>query len=283
MGRRLHPMDQRAAVYSILCVANAVVYIGSTKDVRRRWAEHRRDLGRGRHCNPRLQRAWSKYGPDAFVFNVLAIPPADHLLAVEQQYLDLALAWGEVFNVGDRAVGNIAGSIVAHDLLALSDEEWRTKTNRQIADETGRDFQTVWGRRPSHIPPPDRLANVNWALVDWANKSNKQIAREIGCSTIPVARRRPAGVPSPAKRSEFYSAHMKRQYARLTTEEILDRGRRLYASRGVDGEARRIDAVRRSLSVRHKLEGADWSLSNYRIAKNCDVSKQSVAKYRAAH
>jgi len=64
-------------------------YIGSSDNIAQRLARHRRDLRAGVHPNPRLQRAWAKYGPDAFDFEtVCAVSEEDDLLVVEQQHID---------------------------------------------------------------------------------------------------------------------------------------------------------------------------------------------------
>lgn len=46
-------------------------YIGQSVDTRARWAAHRRNLRKGEHKNPIMQRAFDKYGTDAFSFEVL--------------------------------------------------------------------------------------------------------------------------------------------------------------------------------------------------------------------
>lgn len=98
---------RRSGVYQIRCLPNGKIYIGSTVDLRARWASHRWRLRRGNHCNPYLQQAWRKYGEDNFEFTVLEFVAAAKLLAAEQAWLDRT-------GCADRAVGfnvyNIAGS-----------------------------------------------------------------------------------------------------------------------------------------------------------------------------
>lgn len=63
----------KSGVYCIENTENGMIYIGgTTRRFKRRWAEHRRALNRGKHHNPYLQRDWTKNGPDAFRFSVLA-------------------------------------------------------------------------------------------------------------------------------------------------------------------------------------------------------------------
>ena len=58
-------------IYEIVNVLNGHRYIGQSIDIARRWRQHRNYLARGTANNPRLQRAWNKYGNDAFTFNVI--------------------------------------------------------------------------------------------------------------------------------------------------------------------------------------------------------------------
>lgn len=58
-------------IYKIKCLANGKVYIGQSKNIDKRWKEHRYELNRGIHHSIHLQRAWSKYGEDRFEFEII--------------------------------------------------------------------------------------------------------------------------------------------------------------------------------------------------------------------
>ena len=76
-------------IYQILCVPTGKIYIGSTQDINKRWRDHRCLLRCGRHENSKLQRAWNKYGEEAFAFSILELVLlTDVLLDREQRYLD---------------------------------------------------------------------------------------------------------------------------------------------------------------------------------------------------
>lgn len=47
--------------------------MGSSSNIRKRWNVHRRDLRLGIHPNRYLQRAYNKYGVDAFEYSMLAV------------------------------------------------------------------------------------------------------------------------------------------------------------------------------------------------------------------
>lgn len=79
---------QTAGLYAITCGITGRFYVGSSRRIADRLGRHRRDLRAGRHhCIP-LQRAWAKYGEDAFSFDLLMVTTsADDLLRWEQDYL----------------------------------------------------------------------------------------------------------------------------------------------------------------------------------------------------
>jgi len=60
-------------IYCIENLANNKKYIGLSRDIRRRWNEHRSDLRNNNHANPYLQSAWNLYGEDAFEFSIVEL------------------------------------------------------------------------------------------------------------------------------------------------------------------------------------------------------------------
>jgi len=62
-----------SGVYQIKNLANGKVYIGSSVNIKARWANHRSSLRKDKHHSAALQRAWNKYGKDGFEFSILEI------------------------------------------------------------------------------------------------------------------------------------------------------------------------------------------------------------------
>jgi group I intron endonuclease len=58
-------------VYQIRNLVNNKIYIGSSKNHKKRQARHLRDLRSGEHHCIYLQRAYDKYGIDNFIFEIL--------------------------------------------------------------------------------------------------------------------------------------------------------------------------------------------------------------------
>lgn len=93
-------------------------YVGSSVNIEKRWREHKCLLRHGTHDNSHLQRAWDKYGADAFVFSVLEEVGEDMLLVMEQEYLDDYFDRGHCYNIAICAEAPMRG-------VALTDEHKR--------------------------------------------------------------------------------------------------------------------------------------------------------------
>ena len=95
-----------AVIYRITNMANNKFYIGSALSFERRSWQHKYDLKRGAHKNPRLQAAWNKYGEEMFVFEILEeIPAGEDQLAWENKYLHVHVGQPDCYNVNTDAVG----------------------------------------------------------------------------------------------------------------------------------------------------------------------------------
>lgn len=83
-------MQARSGIYSITHIDSGKAYVGSSCDIERRWRDHRRSLTGGKHHSAHLQRAWNKYGLEAFSFAILE-EVADVALLAEREthYIDL--------------------------------------------------------------------------------------------------------------------------------------------------------------------------------------------------
>jgi group I intron endonuclease len=93
----LSALTMQSGIYSITSPSNKV-YIGSAVNIEKRWKEHLRDLRRGDHHNPPLQRAYLKYAPEDFTFAVLEYCDKSILLEREQFYMDVVVSAGK-YNV----------------------------------------------------------------------------------------------------------------------------------------------------------------------------------------
>lgn len=82
-------MYMKSGIYKITNVKNGKFYIGSAKDIERRWWEHKNDLLKNKHKNSKLQHAWDFYGENNFEFIILENVMEHELFQREQFYLDV--------------------------------------------------------------------------------------------------------------------------------------------------------------------------------------------------
>jgi group I intron endonuclease len=65
------PYKKVSGVYCIENIENGKRYIGKGNNIRRRLAEHKKDLRKNNHKNDHLQKSWNKYGETHFIFYIL--------------------------------------------------------------------------------------------------------------------------------------------------------------------------------------------------------------------
>jgi len=78
----------KSGTYTIENVKNGRFYLGSTKNLKKRKADHFRLLNSGKHTNSYLQADWNKHSPEDFVFKVLTRTSVSKILHEEQTLLD---------------------------------------------------------------------------------------------------------------------------------------------------------------------------------------------------
>jgi len=82
-------MPRIQGVYKITNVRTTETSIGSSVDITRRWADHRRELRLGIHKNSLLQAAFACDGVRNFAITTLElVDDVEHLVPREQHYLE---------------------------------------------------------------------------------------------------------------------------------------------------------------------------------------------------
>lgn len=134
--------ESPVGVYRITCLANGLIYVGSSCQLRGRGNEHLSHLRRGVHGNAHLQHAWSKYGADQFVFEVLEYCTKEDQVEREQWYIDTLRA-------AERSVGfNVCARAMSRSGVSLSEEAKRkisaANTGRVKSEETIQRMRDAW-------------------------------------------------------------------------------------------------------------------------------------------
>lgn len=143
----------QTGIYEIVNTVNGKRYVGSAKRFSVRWSEHRRDLSASRHHSSILQKAWVKYGSEAFEFRKLLVCKADDLLFYEQRALD---ALNPEYNIARTAGSTLGVGLSAQHKSKISegmlrriaaDPSWHVDVTRKANAAT----RAIWA-------DPDRRA-----------------------------------------------------------------------------------------------------------------------------
>lgn len=73
-------------IYKIKNTVNNFSYIGSSKNIKRRFRDHKYFLRHNKHANIYLQRSWNKYSENNFIFEILEIVNLQENLVNREQY-----------------------------------------------------------------------------------------------------------------------------------------------------------------------------------------------------
>lgn len=113
-------------VYMITNIVNGKIYIGSSNDIKKRWAQHKRELKNGTHDNPHLQNAWNLYGESNFKFEILEECSLKEQFQKEQVYLDTFQPFG---NTGYNIVHKISNDLVGGTTISNTCERCHKNYN----------------------------------------------------------------------------------------------------------------------------------------------------------
>ena len=113
--------EKVSGVYAITHPPSGRAYIGSSKDIIGRWADHQKRLKSNTHHSIKLQSAWNKYGAEAFHFGVVETCSATERVVREQFWIDQAQASkkGFGFNMSASSYGSSHPEISAKIAAAL--------------------------------------------------------------------------------------------------------------------------------------------------------------------
>ena len=82
-------MNKISAVYKIVNTVTGDCYVGSSKNVKKRWVDHRKPSFWKKHSIYPLYQDFQKYGVDKFEFQILVQVMPEYLKQAEQEFIDL--------------------------------------------------------------------------------------------------------------------------------------------------------------------------------------------------
>lgn len=192
-----------SGIYKIVNLANNKFYIGSSANIEERWAKHRLLLSADDHINQHLQNAWNKYGEDNFEFLILERVQKDHLLDVEQDYLDLTFCYEREIGYNKARFANSPMKGRKHTQEAI-EKIRKASTGKRHSDETKLKISS---------------ANKN-RIVSQESKKKMSIAKK---GKVPYCATLPKTAETRRKISDFAKTRIgtKNPNSRLTKEQVL--------------------------------------------------------------
>jgi group I intron endonuclease len=121
-----------SGIYQIRNLANGNQYIGSAKDIYKRWAIHVCQLNKNKHHSQYLQRSWNKYGADCFEFAVIEECHIYMLVFREQYYINL---YQPVYNIAKIAGSTLGTKRSAESRAKMSAKRKLSTPRRQTLKE----------------------------------------------------------------------------------------------------------------------------------------------------
>lgn len=149
----------KSGIYEIFNVESGQQYIGSAVDILKRWRSHRVGLIAKKHDNIHLQRAWNKYGSDAFVFSVIENAPKANLIEREQFWMDAYDAVESGYNICPTA-----GSSIGMKTSSETRVKQSIAAKKQWASSERRKQQSVAQKKRWSIP--EAKARISAAMKD---------------------------------------------------------------------------------------------------------------------
>jgi group I intron endonuclease len=133
-----------SGIYAITNTTNGKQYVGSAADLRERWRQHRSKLRWGKHGNPKLQRAFDKYGLEVFTFQVLEECPQAQLAEREQHWIDTLDCVRHGYNIRPCAESNRGWHLTLEQRARYSEIHTTRLTDPQQRAQAVECLRAVW-------------------------------------------------------------------------------------------------------------------------------------------
>ena len=157
-------------VYKITNTVNGKIYVGSSKDIKSRWYQHRNRLNENKHGNAYLQNAWNKHGAKSFKFEVIEECNPNVQFEREQFYLNELNPFD---NNGYNIVRQISKEYMSDNYMAkkcdMCGSVYHTFSNlAKYCDECKESIREYNKNWRIHWDPPISTKDVHmWGYDGW--------------------------------------------------------------------------------------------------------------------
>lgn len=127
-------------IYKIENILNSKVYIGSSKDIKRRWREHLCYLKLNKHHSSHLQYSFNKYGAEVFKFSILLKCTLKRVPHFENMYVEIYKATERKYGYNMTTPHPINGAPL-NDSLETKEKIRRAVYIRHYGNPTEQEYQ----------------------------------------------------------------------------------------------------------------------------------------------
>lgn len=171
---------EHPGIYKIVNSVTGECYVGQSVRVLKRISDHKCNLRKGTHSNPRLQNAWNKYGASAFNFEIVAeCENYDDLDTLENAFISGDAYFDEpvVYNIADFAKTPMRGRKHSPESI----EKIRLGRNATSFDYTSPEYRETLKRAQMarFFSDPNFVDRVRF-IVDNDHMSYADRARALG-------------------------------------------------------------------------------------------------------
>lgn len=169
-------------VYKIVCDISNRYYIGSSKNIKKRYNRHLKDLRNNNYINIHLQRAFNKYGENNFHIEIIQICNEEDLLNIEQELITDNYEY--TFNIGKNAAGgdNLSGNPRRDEIIKKISESKMSESERMEKwskpGEKNPNFGNTWTDEMRKKASEREKNNLNNPLRKRKGKTNKDLYGE---------------------------------------------------------------------------------------------------------
>lgn len=167
-------------IYVIENNINNKKYVGLSKDIKRRWSEHRRELENNIHHNKHLQQAWNKYSAEAFSFRVIYLAKeSEDLGELEKKFIEKYDSYLNGYNCTPGGEGtddfghgsaNTNAKLTERDVVAILIRKFNGESQSSISKDYNIARSTIG----------DICANRKWKHISRELDKLNELAKEYG-------------------------------------------------------------------------------------------------------
>ena len=203
-------------IYKIQNKVNSKVYVGSTKNIQKRWNNHKSELRNNKHSNAHLQSSFNKYGIDNFKFSVIEeVDETSGLIQREQHYMDILEPEYNIIPRADRSKLSKETKKKIGKANKNPSEETRQKMSRS---HKGHEVSGKVKRKLSEINKGKKLSEEHKKKIGEAHKGKKLSAE----TKKKVSESRKGREHSRETRQKMSESHKGKKVSRETRDKLRE-------------------------------------------------------------